>query len=179
MPSVRSGVAVSPSNSWGVEVVDDAPICPGLCMVELVDDDDAEGICRNVRDPVRRQGLNARENVLPPLGASAADVELAEVTVAKDLPVGPQRLLKNLPPMCHEQQPWPVATNAKPLVVQSCNDCLSGAGGGHHKIAMPIMNQPLDLDRVEDLLLVGKRPHGEPGDGDRDSIALAGRPEPR
>ena len=40
---------------------------------------------------------------------------------------------------------------------------------------MPVVNQSLDLDRVEDLLLIRKRPDLQSGDGDRDPIAVRRR----
>ena len=81
-PSARSGVAVSPRSSLRAKVVEEASVGARLGVMELVDDHDVEGVARDVVDAVGRQRLHAGEHVLPPLGASAADVELAEVAVA-------------------------------------------------------------------------------------------------
>ena len=55
-------------------------------------------------DAVGGQRLDAGEDVPPALGPRAADVELAEVGVAENLPVGAQRLFEDLLPMGDEEQ---------------------------------------------------------------------------
>ena len=54
MPSIRSGVAVRPSSSFGCEVVEDLPIGRRSGVMELVDDDDVEVIRGEVLESLGR-----------------------------------------------------------------------------------------------------------------------------
>ena len=88
------------------EVVDDAPVGHGLGMVKLIDHHDVEGIRRDVRDPVRRQRLHAREDMLPAFGPRTSDVQLAKVGVCQHLSVRAKRLLEDLAAVGDEQEAW-------------------------------------------------------------------------
>ena len=80
-----------------MQVIDDAPIGLRLGVVELVNDDDVEGIGRDVVDAISVKRLNARKDVLPPFRPGTTDVQLAEVRIGEHLPVGPQRLRPGSP----------------------------------------------------------------------------------
>ena len=73
-----------------LEVIDDSPVRRRFGMVELIDDDDLEGVGRDIGDAVRTERLNTGEDVAPPLWAGTADVQLAERRVRQDLSVGAQ-----------------------------------------------------------------------------------------
>ena len=103
MPSPRSGVAVRPRSSR-VGGGRGSPVGASLCVVELVDDDDRVRTGRDVGDSVCRQRLDGGEDVIPALGAGAADVELAEVGVVQDLAVGAHGLLEDLATVSDEEQ---------------------------------------------------------------------------
>ena len=72
-------------------------------MVELVDDDDVEGVRRDLLEPLLAQRLDHREDVAP-VGDPAAAVDLAERPVAQDRAVGRQRLPQDLLAVRDEQQ---------------------------------------------------------------------------
>ena len=72
-------------------------------MVELVHDDDVEGVRCDLRQPVVVQRLDHREDV-PTRGDPAAAVDLAERPVAQHRAIGRQRLPQDLLAVRDEQQ---------------------------------------------------------------------------
>lgn len=63
------------------QVVRDAAVGRRLGVVELVDDHHVVGVRRDVGDVIRGEGLDGGEDVAPPLGAGAADIQLTEARV--------------------------------------------------------------------------------------------------
>ncbi len=159
MPSPRSGVAVSPSSSRGRRCSRSRRYVARLGVVELVDDDDVEGIRRDVRHAVDGQRLHAGEDVPPALRPRAADVQLAEVRVGEHFAIGAERLLEDLPAVRDEQQRRAFVGRplAQPPVVQRGDHRLAGAGRGDDQVAMPVVHRRARRRALQHLLLVGVR----------------------
>ena len=77
-PSARSGVAVSPTSSIGLHVVEQPPVGRGLGVMELVDDHDVEVIGFDAGKPCLRERLDAGEHVAPLGGFLPIDQQLTE-----------------------------------------------------------------------------------------------------
>ena len=172
MPSARSGVAVRPSSSTGRGGRGSA----GTCAPQ-------RGGTRRSRRRRRRRTGCWRRRTRSATGhwrtraasarAGATDVQLAEVTVTEDLPVGAHRLLEDLAPVGDKEQTRPLVARAESAVVQCRDDGLAGARRGDDEIAVPIVDGPLACNRVEHLLLVREGPDFQAGERDGDSISRA------
>ena len=85
------------------EVVEQPVVGRRRRVVELVDDDDVEGVRRDLLQPICVQRLDHREDV-PTLGDPAAAVDLAERAVAQHGAIRRQRLPEDLLAVRDEQQ---------------------------------------------------------------------------
>lgn len=133
-------------------------------MVELIDDDHGVPVGRDPVHPVRGEGLNAGEHVLPPFGPGAGDVQLAEVHVVEDLAIGAQRLLQDLLAVRHEEQGRAgLRLSGQPAVVERGDHGLARPGGGDHEVAVPMVDDALHLERVQHVLLMRIGAHVEAG----------------
>lgn len=145
----------------------------GLCVVELVDHQHLVGVRGDVLHAVGGERLDAGENVLPPLRPSPTHIQLAEVAVGQDLPVGPQGLLEDLLPVGHEQQRGPgPRLLAQASVVQCRHHGLAGAGGRHDEVAVTVVDLSFRLQRLEHLQLVGEGSDLQPRQRQRDAGVL-------
>ena len=72
-------------------------------MVELVDDDDVEGVRSDRSETISVEGLNHREDV-PTLRDLALAVNLAERPRAKHGSIGSERLPEDLGAVRHEEE---------------------------------------------------------------------------
>jgi hypothetical protein len=149
----------------------------GRCrrVMELVNDDNLEGVRRHSRDVVRVEGLYWREHMSPALRACARVVLLSEAGVGQDLAVGAKRLLEDLFPVGDEQERRGRLTTlergvAKTPIIESRDDCLACAGRRYDKIAVPIVDLTFDLDLFEHLGLIRPRAYLEAGEGNCDPI---------
>ena len=70
--SVRSGVAVRPSNTFGLRCPSSSLVRRRAGTVELVDDDDVEGVGREPVEIESRERLDGAEHVPPLAGTSPA-----------------------------------------------------------------------------------------------------------
>lgn len=107
----------------------------------------------------------------------SADKQLPEGSVPQRLGEGPGALGQDLAAVGDEQQRQVAVAFAQPLVVEGGDDRLAGAGCGHHEVAGPAVSLTFDVQRPEDLLLVGPRTQLEAGevDGDRPARGLLHR----
>jgi hypothetical protein len=126
--------------------------------VGLVEDDEAKVIRRQSLEQTSGRGLDRREDVLPALGRPAIGPKLAEGRVAHDVAKGGERLFEDLPAVRQEEEPGPQAhAIAGPCVVEGGDDRLASPGGRDHQVAVPVMELPLGVETVEDLLLERER----------------------
>lgn len=89
-------------------MLEDPPVGASLRVVELVYDDDVEGVGRDGADVVCGERLDACEHVLPSLGSGAPDIELTEASIGEDLAVGAQRLGEDLLAVGDEEKTGPL-----------------------------------------------------------------------
>ena len=169
-PSSRSGVAVRPSSSCGLEVVEQPVVRRRRGVVELVDDDDVERVGRDLLQPICVQRLDHREDV-PALRDPAAAVDLAERAVAKHGAIGRQRLPQDLLAVRDEQQRQVACRSRQLPVVERGDDGLARTCRRDDEVAMTVMALPLDRQRLEHPLLVRVRPDIEVRERDRRGLA--------
>src|SRR5699024_1841492 len=122
-----------------LQVVNEFPIRSRLGVMELVDANDGKRVTRDGGDAVRGQGLHASKDVFPAFGPRAADVQLAEITVAQDFAIGPERLLQNLSSMSDKEQRRLKTRLAHPSIVKCGDHGLTRAGGSDNEVAVAVV----------------------------------------
>ena len=136
-------------------------------VMELVDDEDVEGVGVESLDSLGRERLDHREDVLAG-GDPPAAVDLAEGAVAEHRAVGRQRLPQDLLAVGDEEErEAPARGLAEGAVVERGDDGLAGAGRRDDEVAVAVVAVALDRQRVEHPLLVGVGTHVEVGEVDR------------
>jgi hypothetical protein len=108
--------------------------------------------------------LDGGEDVVPAHRVLAVDESLAEAGVAHRVAVGVRRLSEDLAAVGHkEQRGAALRLGAEPAVVEGGDHRLARTRGGHHEVAMAVVQVALGLEAVEDLLLEGARAQLEDG----------------
>ena len=102
--------------------------------MELVDDDDVEGVGVQISGLQLCQRLNGRKHVPPLVGPVPIHVELAEVPVIQHLAEGMATLLQDLPGVSDKQQARVAHLRAQALEVEGGDDGLAGTRGGDHQV---------------------------------------------
>src|SRR5690606_41096496 len=121
--------------------------------MELVDDDHVEVVGRNACHVVARETLNGGEHVLPLLGLSPIDIELAERLITQHVPERQTGLVEDLSPVRHESQTSSIQFPSEPSVIKCGYDGLAGHGGGDDQVAPAAMSMPFNGKVVQHLYL--------------------------
>ena len=153
LPSVRSGVAVSPSRMRGRRWFNRRSYVGAAAWWNSSTTTTSNASGANVVEIDLRQRLNRREHMPALLGSMAIDEQLAEGSVAKNRPIGGQALRQDLATVRNEQQAGILQALPEPAVVERRDERLAGAGGGHDEVAVAMMPLALGLEALEHLAL--------------------------
>ena len=95
-------------------------------------------------EPAGGEHADGAEQVLQAGGFVGADLQFAEILVPQDIAKGTERLLENLLPVGHEEQPrLPLTLVIEALEVEGCHHGLAGTGGGDNQVAPAVVGGAL------------------------------------
>ena len=159
------------------EAREEALVARRCRMVELVHNDDVEGVGSDVLD-AGGERLHRGEDMAAGLWSLAADEPLAEAGLAQDELEDLLALAEDLVPVCDEEEGVPRALGVEPAEVERGDPRLPGSGRRDHEVPA-VSAYPLRLKCLESNRLVGFR-----GNVDRKKepgaiVAGAGAPLPR
>ena len=124
------------------------------CVVELVDDDDVEGVGRQIGQIQLGQRLHRRKHVAPFLRTLASDVELTEGAITKHLPKGREALFEDFLAMRDKKQARLAHLLAQTPVIERGDDRLARAGCCDDQALESMVALALNRELFENLCLM-------------------------